>query len=75
MLKVKFEGIDDWNRPVFRHIGKDDRFCALDKLFPYEAPESEVLEQVDESDLVYKGSKFQSEPMGTSCNVEIIRTV
>jgi len=78
--KVMFEGIDSWNRPVFRALrdGKGDtrtksRYGATGKLFPYGESEKVVLEQVTEEDLCYFGSKFDCEPEGYDCTVKIVK--
>ena len=43
-MKVKFEGIDDFNRPIFKGIDSNQRFGSVDFLFGYESTEKEVLE-------------------------------
>jgi len=71
--KVKFVGIDDWHRAVF----KDDKknfYCTLDELFSYGYSEQQVIDRIScPEDIVYKGSSFDSEPMGTRVpGIEII---
>lgn len=71
---VKFKGIDCFNRPVFKSTTTRNHFGSTDILFGYDASEEEVLTVITESDLVYFGSKFDCEPMGTSAgNIEIER--
>lgn len=73
--RIKFAGIDDWNRPVFKSLDKKSHFygCTY-KLFQYWAKESEVLRTVDEDDLCYFGSRFNCEPYGTLVeNLKIVR--
>ena len=73
-IKVKFEGIDSWNRPIFKSINSTDRFGSVHDLFNDDATESRVLELVKEEDLCFFGVSFGWEPMGTPCDVKIIRT-
>jgi hypothetical protein len=70
--RVRFKGVDSWNRPVF--IDDDKNFYgSTDILFSYGASESEVLDKVTNSDLTYFGRSFGCEPLGSPCNVEIVR--
>ena len=64
-MKVNFEGIDDFNRPIFKGIDSNQRFGSVDFLFGYESTEKEVLETITEEDLLYFGNHFGCEPMGT----------
>jgi len=74
MIPVRYVNIDDWNRPVFRSINGAYYGC-LDKLFPYETGEEEVLELVNASDLVWFGNSFNCEPAGDPppVPIEILR--
>jgi hypothetical protein len=72
MTKVKFHGIDHFNRPIFKEIGSNQFFGNMDNLFSRDAEEKEVLECINSSDLFYFDRKFGCEPMGTNCEVEII---
>lgn len=72
-VKVKFEGIDSWNRPVFRNVDGVSRYGCVDILFHYDVTEEAVLQLINEKDLLWFGNSFDCEPMGNSCNVEIIR--
>lgn len=67
MIKVTFYGIDSMNRPIFvEQKGKKKYFYGdTDNLFSSTATEAEVLSSVKPSDLVYFGSRFDCEPMGT----------
>lgn len=71
---VEFEGIDDFNRPVFKPTYSNERFGSTDILFPYFATEHQVLEKVTEDDLCYFGNTFGCEPYGSAAtNIEIKR--
>jgi len=78
MKKVIFEGIDSWNRPIFKDVSVTDgrkscsRYSAVDILFDRDATAKEVLQQVGNDDLTYHGESFECEPWGSSCNVEIV---
>jgi hypothetical protein len=71
---VKFEGIDDWNRPVFKDINSSNRFGSTEILFPDKklAPNNtpEEITNFFKSlpklgTLAYFGNKFNCEPYGT----------
>lgn len=68
--KVKFYGIDRFNRPVFKSLdnGKSKFYGDVHNLFSYEATEAEVLAKVTADDLCYFGSRFECEPYGTPVN-------
>ena len=66
MKKIKFEGIDNWNRPVFKAKDSRERFGCIHELFDYDATEMDVLSKVNEEDLCYFGNSFNCEPMGTN---------
>ena len=73
-MEIKFEGIDDWNRAVFKALESNARFGSTSVLFPYWEPEESVLEKVSEKHLTYFGNSFNCEPMGSnSGNIKIIR--
>jgi hypothetical protein len=68
MIKVRFAGIDSWNRPVF----KDDRgnyYGSVEILFDYYATAEQVqekLEKIVDLDLLYFGKSFGCEPWGST---------
>jgi len=74
MERITFIGIDTRNRAIFQSLDfKKNFFGCISKSFDYNATERTVLNKINESDLVYFGSKFNCEPMGTSADgVEII---
>lgn len=76
-LRLKFKGIDDWNRPVFM----DDNgryFGDTDHLFDYTASKDDVLnfyrDMLLNNCICYFGQQFGCEPMGIEIksNVKII---
>jgi hypothetical protein len=75
-MKVEFEGIDTFNRPIFKEAGVKKRgarrFGSLRKLFDYGTTKEEVLKEVRSDDLLFFGSSFGCEPAGCPCEVEII---
>lgn len=76
MERVKFYGIDRFNRPVFKSLdeGKGKFYGDVHNLFSYNATESEVLAKVTADDLCYFGSHFGCEPYGTPVNnLEIVK--
>lgn len=75
--RVKFYGIDRFNRPVFKstNTGKSKFYGDVHNLFSYEATEAEVLAKVTADDLCYFGSRFDCEPYGTPVdNLQIVKS-
>jgi len=72
MTKVKFVGIDDWNRPIFKD-DKKNYYGSTDILFDYDETEGNVLERVEAKDLTFFGNHFGCEPMGIPYDVQIIK--
>jgi hypothetical protein len=73
MIKVKFEGIDSWSRPIFKDVDSSMRFGSVDKLFGGDIKKEEILQLITESDLTYFGNRFDCEPMGDPVdNIEIV---
>ena len=82
-LRIKFVGVDYWNRPVFKGMSKNSYYGDTDHLFREGATESEVIEYYKEFGdenigdtlkkyLTYFGSKFGCEPMGTPINNDTV---
>lgn len=75
-VKVYFAGVDDWDRPTFRAVfDKTKYYCDIYKLFDYDATEEKILSWyslVGTAAIFYKGSRFDSEPMGSPADVEIV---
>ena len=63
-VKVKFVGIDDWNRPIFKDIKSKTYYGSTHILFPYYESEDRVLEEITLIKLEYFGSSFNCEPHG-----------
>ena len=36
IIKIKFRGIDSWNRPVFKNIDSKSHYGSVNTLFNYE---------------------------------------
>ena len=68
IIEIKFEGIDDWNRPVFKSTKSKHRFGDVNNLFSYnEFKENKIIEQYKNNPndyLVYFGQSFNCEPNG-----------
>lgn len=72
---VRFEGIDQFDRPIFKDVDTNTRYGSTHLLFSYRSQEAEVLDIINEEDLSYFGDKFGCVPIGTSCNVKIAKPV
>ncbi len=70
IIKLKFVGIDDWNRPIFKQENKKAYFGMTDHLFNYNDDWERVkdrIKEIMETDvrhLEYFGAKFGCEPKG-----------
>lgn len=67
VFKLKFVGIDSWNRPVFKDVDKKIYFGSTDNLFDYGTTADKVYEYFGddiEKHLEYFGSEFDCEPHG-----------
>lgn len=72
-IELKYEGIDDWNRPVFKDVNSNNRFGDVNNLFSYSEVEEEhprwldfkhAIEDDANSYLEYFGKSFGCEPYG-----------
>lgn len=63
---LKFKGIDDWNRPVFKDIDSSLYFGSTERLYGYDEFMKEGLQFFKENPqlLEYFGSSFNCEPHG-----------
>jgi len=62
-LVLKYEGIDEWSRPIFKDEN-NKRYGSVCNLMPYGVTKEEVLERVTPFDLCYFGNTFNCEPHG-----------
>lgn len=63
---LKFEGIDDWNRPVFKDVDSGIRFGSVEKLYGYSEFKETGLQYFKDNPqmLEYFGQSFNCEPHG-----------
>ncbi|MFA7710128.1 MAG: hypothetical protein WCY30_03375 [Candidatus Neomarinimicrobiota bacterium] len=73
-VELRFEGIDDFNRPVFKDKS-NNRYGSTNILFDYGVTGSEVLKKVSEKDILYFGRSFGCEPDGSKINPNKIRLI
>lgn len=72
MVEIKFWTIDDWNRPIFKSKS-GQLYGSLEKLFHWGECEEEVLKTVSAEDITWFGFDIDDDPMGSPCNVKIIK--
>ena len=83
VLKIKFIGIDEWSRPIFKPVDKSKNYYLSDvnHLFPENASIDEIKEfYKDVSDnrlkefITYHGREIDTDPMGAELkyNLEIV---
>lgn len=66
--KLKFVGIDDWNRAVFKHIVTNEFFCFVDQLYNEGEEQTAINDLMNQNYQLYcKLYGFDSEP---DCPVE-----
>lgn len=65
-LKLKFYGIDEFNRPVFKNVEKNNFYGSDEILFSHSATSEEVIKAITEKKIrvVYFGTHFNCEPEG-----------
>lgn len=74
ILNIKFKGIDDWNRPVYKVIDMNVYIGDVNKLFNWNTSKEEVdaYFKNDSDGLVIFGSTFNKhDPLGTNLKKEI----
>ena len=66
IINIKFEGIDNWNRPVFKNIDSHSRYGSVNKLFGWDEPKENVIKYFKShlDELEYFGNHFGCEPNG-----------
>lgn len=72
--ELKYIGIDFWSKPMFKD-NKGFYFCCLNKLFKDGASFEEVTKTVTEKDIVYHGTNYDDDSMGTPLKPERIKFV
>jgi len=80
--KFKFEGIDDWNRPVYKQVDSNVRIGSVDILFPNkEIAPNNTVEEIDNyfknnlDKLSIFGTDFNCEPLGYKLKTNIIKII
>lgn len=66
-INIKFKGIDNWNRPVFKDVDSNTYYGSVTKLFSWDALPEDVIKYFKSSTtdgLEYFGSHFGCEPHG-----------
>lgn len=68
-VELKFEGIDDWNRPCFVKVDNPNWYCGdVENLFSYHTTSEEIKEFYEgknlNKELIYLGEYFGCEPQG-----------
>lgn len=72
--ELKFEGIDWWNRPVFKDkFGY--RFGSVDCLYTANDSVDKIIDDLSDGGIVYFGSSFGCEPDGTRIDKNKIKLV
>ena len=66
IIQIKFKGIDDWNRPVYKVVDKNIYFGSTEKLFSHNDEKNKIDKFFKENIklLEYFGRSFNCEPMG-----------
>jgi len=65
-IQIKFRGIDNWNRPVFKDVNSKNHFGSVNTLFNSYATEDEIINffRANLGELEYFGNSFGCEPHG-----------
>lgn len=65
-INIKFRGIDNFNRPVFKDKDSHDHYGSTCKLFSWSTPPEEIIEffKANMDELEYFGRSFGCEPNG-----------
>ena len=72
--EVIFEGIDNFNRPVFKSVNNRNRYGSTDELFSHDAKEKYVLRCLGKIEtLTFFGKRFNCEPEGGTYPVQVDR--
>lgn len=76
VIQIKFKGLDDWFRPIFKVEDKKVYLSDTEKLWTYNELGDDNKNLIDyyneyPEQLTIHGSKFDSEPMGTRLKKDI----
>jgi len=65
-MDIRFEGVDSFNRPVFKSIDSNYRFGSVDTLFSHSDTEEFIVKYFKNNleELEYFGRSFGCEPIG-----------
>ena len=65
-INIKFKGVDDFNRPVFKDINSNTYYGCTNKLFGWDEKPENIIEffKSNIGELEYFGSHFNCEPNG-----------
>ena len=66
ILQLKFVGIDDFNRPIFKDIEKKKFYGSTEKLYCFNDDEKKIISEINKNIylLSYFGTSFNCEPLG-----------
>jgi len=64
---LRYEGIDYFNRPVFKEVNKNNFYGSVTKLYPWNDNGNSISSDIKSEDLIYFGNSFGCEPMGNPC--------
>lgn len=75
IVTIKFRGIDDFNRPVFKDVNSSSHFGSVHTLYNDMYNKEEINKYFKESisELEYFGERFNCEPHGgINSNIKLI---
>jgi hypothetical protein len=80
LYNIKFKGIDDWNRPVYKVLGLNVYIGDVNNLFNWDTPKETVDDFYKKDDnikcLCIFGSTFNKhDPLGTNLKKDIILNI
>ena len=66
IIEIKFRGIDDWNRPVFKSVTTNNYYGSVHILFSWDDTKEKVLEYFKDhmDELEFFGNHYNCEPWG-----------
>lgn len=72
VLRIKFKGVDSFNRPIFKSIDRNLYFGSTNQLFSQGDSPQHIIDNIKLDELVYFGDRFDCEPDGDKLNVFFI---